>query len=462
MKGRNDENVPTAKLFGTNGIRAKLDVLNPDLALCASKGFATYVNCGKILVCRDMRLTGEMLESAVISGLISSGAAVIKLGITPAPTAQLAIKKLSANGCINITASHNPPEWNALKFYDSKTVSISRERGAQIEAIMNSGKFKSADWSSIGKISSYENACSDHARAILNFINLVKIKKAKKKVIIDYGNGTGSLVMPLVFAQFGWETIPLNSQLDGTFPGRPSEPTEANLSTLISQVKSQRADLGIAFDGDADRVIFIDEKGTFIFGDKTFALCVKNKLAQTGAKGGSVVTTVATSRAVEDIAKENGAKMVYTKVGEPYLAEAMASSSITIGGEEVGGVIWPELHLGKDGLSTAAKICEHVSEAPLSSLIAQLPQYYNSKTKIECAPKQKAEIIAKISDAAKKEKGAKKVTTIDGIRVDFADSWVIIRASGTENYVRVFAEAKSEKEAKELTDFWKEKCTQLL
>lgn len=435
-----------AKYFGTYGIRGKLDTLTPDFALRMSSAFGEYIKGGKVLVGRDARLTGEMLEHAVTAGLLESGCKVLTLGIVPLPTLEFEIKKLSAAGGVMITASHNPPEWNGLKFADKDSIGISREEGAEIERIFESGKLRKVEWNRIKKVDDYPLALQEHTDALTRTIERRHILKESPRVVLDCGNGTATLIAPKIFKEFGCKITTLNSQLDGSFPGRNSEPTPQNLQELMKAVVALKADIGIAWDGDADRVIFIDEKGGYIYGDKSFALCVDIALRQ---RKGAVVTTVATSNAVADVARERGGSIEYVKVGGPYLSRRAKELNAVIAGEEAGGVIWPEVHLGKDGFITALKILERMCKEgrPLSSLIAEIPSYYNSKTKLECPPEKKQVILKKFRE---KVKGDGRINSMDGVRVDFDDSWIILRASGTENLMRIFAEAKSQKKADEL------------
>jgi phosphomannomutase/phosphoglucomutase len=448
--------------FGTNGIRGLLDRLTPEFASRMAASFGTWIKNNNasgnparsgteagcnILLARDTRTSGKMLEGAVMAGLLSSGCSVTKLGICPSPTVEFSVLHQKAAGAITITASHNPPEWNALKFVDAQSIAISRERGAEIEKIFESNSMKRAAWDELKPVVKYDAACSDHMAAILGYIDASAFKKKKPRLVLDCANGTTGRIAPALFKSLGCSVTTLNAQEDGHFPGRQSEPTEANIQDLIASVKELKADMGIAWDGDGDRVVFVDERGKFVIGDKIFALCEKMALAK-AKKGSAIVTTVSTSNAIRDLAEARGCKVSYCKVGAPYISEEMKKLNAVMGGEEVGGVIWPSISYGKDGLMTAAKIAEAACSRQLSELVAAIPAYFNSKTKVPCAPAQKKPAMEKIAKAMG-HKGT--LTTIDGIRVDFnRDSWAIVRASGTENYLRIFAEAKTPEKAQEL------------
>ncbi|MDO8554690.1 MAG: phosphoglucosamine mutase [Candidatus Micrarchaeota archaeon] len=458
-----------SKYFGTNGVRGKFEELNPLLTMKLAQAIGIYLNRGTVagqlvpltssldtvlgrfattvLVGRDGRLTGDCLKYAVFSGLQSVGCKVIDLGMVSSPTAEFMVKKLSADGLIVITASHNPPEWNALKVVDGNGIAISREEGEKIEIMLD--KIKTVSWDKVSSVESYFSATVDHTAAILASVDVAKTRKRAPKVIIDCGNAMASLIAPKLLQELGCSVISLNSTIDGHFPGRGSEPTKDSLVQLIDSVKLNNADLGMAWDGDGDRIVLIDDKGEFIVGDKVFALSVLFALK---TKKGSVVTTVATSKAAEDIATKFGMKTYYTKIGAPYLCQELLERNAVIAGEEVGGVIWPEVSLAKDGFLTAAKMIELLAESgkKLSVILKEIPQYFNEKTKIAANDEQKMKIVRSILDYAKKNKF--NFIDIDGVRINFDDSWVIVRASGTENYVRVFAEAKTQDKAKKLME----------
>lgn len=429
-----------AKYFGTNGVRGIFRELNPMLALRLAQAFGMWCKEGKILVGQDMRLTSECIANAIKSGLGSTGCEVIDLGLCSAPGAEFMLKKESADGLIIITASHNPAEWNALKFVDKNGITISKERGTEIEALMR--RIKLEEWSKIKPMKKIEYSSEMHSKAIEGIIDVEKIKNANLKLALDFGNGMSALYADLF--KRNAQITAINSHLDGSFPSRPSEPTESNITNLIGLIKKGGYDAGFAWDGDGDRVVGVDEEGEYVIGDKIFALSILLALQKKRCK--KIITTVATSRAVEDIAKKYGAKTIYTKVGAPYLSEAMALENAEIGGEEVGGVIWSELSLAKDGLLTTMKVLEGISKKPFSKWIEEIPRYYNAKTKIPVKKQKKEGLIKKFLETVKGE----RVTAIDGVRVDFSDSWIIARASGTENYIRIFAEAKTKEKAEEL------------
>lgn len=441
-----------ARYFGTNGVRGRFDELTPELALRLSQAIGAYFKNQntkpetRIIVARDCRLTGDVLRSAVVSGLAAVGCDVIDIGIASSPTAEFMVKKLKADGCVIISASHNPPEWNALKVVDGRGVSVSRERGEEIEKLLD--KARPVEWDKVGKITMNDMATGMHIEAIMKFVDTKKIKAKKPKIVLDCGNGTACFIAPKLFKELGCNILTLNSHPDGRFPGRPSEPTEANVKELIALVKSSGADAGIAWDGDGDRVIFVDEKGTYVIGDKVYALSILWKAEKEGGIKGDVITTVATSKAVEDVAAKLGSRVRYTAIGAPYLSEEMIKGNAFMGGEEVGGVIWPECSLAKDGFLTGAKLAEALCEKKLSEWLKEVPTYYNVKLKLEADDKKKKEFVLRALAHAKKNKFVH--VDVDGVRINFGDSWIIVRPSGTENYVRIFAEARTKEKAERL------------
>ncbi|MCK4319546.1 phosphoglucosamine mutase [Candidatus Micrarchaeota archaeon] len=442
-----------AKYFGTNGIRGTFDKLNPSFALKAAQAIGIYFNRGKILVARDHRKTSELLTYAVLSGLQSVGCQIVDLGLVSTPTAEFMVERLKPDGLIIITGSHNTPEWNALKVMDGNGSAISKERGEKIERMID-GEVELVEWDKVKPGISYSTATREHIDTILSY---VKPSSKPLYLILDLANGSPITIASELFKKMNIKITTINSNMDGTFPGRPSEPTEENVAVLKKMVVELKADGGIAWDGDGDRVIFVDEKGNFIVGDRVFGLCEYFVLQK---KKGDVVTTVATSRLVEDIADQFSVKTVYTKVGAPYLSKEMEKKQSVIGGEEVGGVVWPEVSLAKDGFLTAAFISERMREKPLSELLSAIPFYYNMKIKISCPDEKKPNIISELKKQFDSE-GIQYID-VDGLRFNLPDGWVIVRASGTENYIRVFAEAKSKENAESYANKYRKRVEEII
>jgi len=364
------------RLFGTSGIRGKFkEKLTASLSLNVGKSIATYLEGeGKVLIGYDPRTSSQLIENALSAGLMEGGCNVIKIGMVPTPLIGYATSKLEAKAGVMITASHNPPEYNGIKVWNQNGMAYSPAQEKEIERIVHEKDYITVDWDNLG--SSYH---LDITKMYMeDVIEHVKVK-AGLKVVVDCGCGAASHITPIILRRVGCEVLSLNCQPDGFFPGRNPEPTPENLKDLMNAVKASGADLGIAHDGDADRTICIDEKGEFIFGDKTFALVEKKMLKEN--KGGLIVTTVATTSAIYDIAKENNGKVITTPVGDLIVARTLKEKKGLFGGEENGGLIFPDFVYGRDGALSAAKILEIMAEEgkSISKLVAELPKYYSEK-----------------------------------------------------------------------------------
>jgi phosphomannomutase/phosphoglucomutase len=435
-------------LFGTFGVRRKANhVLTPEFASKLATAYGNLVK-GYVAVGGDTRTSTPMLKHAVISGLLSSGCNVIDLGILPTPAVQFAVRNYYDGGVI-ITASHNPPQDNGIKFVDTDGIGIPAEMEKKIEDIFFSDNLDRISWDQIGGLESNPNIIEEYIEDVISRIDQKSIRNAKLKVIVDCGNGAACFTTPYLLRRLGCEVTTLNCQPDGFFPGRNPEPTKDNLKDLIKAVKTIGADLGIAHDGDADRTICIDEMGNFVFGDKTFALVEKNMLIENG--GGLIVTTVATSSAIYDIAANYGGEVLATKVGDLVVARELKNRNGLFGGEENGGLIFPDFVYGRDAALATAKIVEIMSRdgKPLSRLIRELPVYHSQKRKVECPDDLKVKLMDKIIDVTRDY----KVDTKDGVKIFTEEGWVIIRPSGTEPIFRCFSEAKNEGDAERMAEW---------
>ena len=439
------------KLFGTFGVRGIAnEEITPEFALKMGMAFGTMLKReGRerplVVVGRDTRVSGEMLKGALVSGLLSVGCDVIDVGIAPTPAIQWATAHFNADGGAVITASHNPPEYNGIKLLEPNGMGLKKEREAVVEEIFFKEDFDRARWDKIGELRE-EEIIDLYIDAIKSRVDVEAIRKRRPFVVVDTSNGAGSLTLPYLLRELGCKVVSVNAHPDGHFPARNPEPNEENLKGFMEIVKALGADFGVAQDGDADRAVFIDENGRFIQGDKTFALVADAVLRENG--GGLLVTTIATSNLLDDIARRNNAKVMRTKVGDLIVARALLENNGTIGGEENGGVIFPDFVLGRDGAMTTAKIVEIFAKSgkKFSELIDELPRYYQFKTKRHVEGDRKA-IVAKVAELA--EGRGYRIDTTDGTKIIFDDGWVLVRASGTEPIIRVFSEAKSEEKAKE-------------
>jgi len=433
-----------SELFGTNGVRGIVNEdMNIDLATRLGKAIGTWLNGGTVAVGTDTRLSNHMLKNAVSSALTSTSCDVIDLGEVPTPAIQLFTRENTDLG-IAITASHNPPQFNGIKCIDDDGTELIEGKEEEIEKIYFSENFRLAGWSDVGKVMS-DDPVREYIESVKSKVDEKSIRDAELKVIVDCANGAGSYTTPYILKDLGCEVVTLNSQPDGTFPGHESEPTEDNLKDLIDLVKSSDADLGIANDCDADRAIFIDDKGRFLHGDKTLTLMAKKIVEEIG--GGTVVTPVSSSTSVEDVVKSSGGDLLYTAVGSPIVAREMIDRGAVFGGEENGGLIFADHQYCRDAGMAAAKIVELVAtEGPLSELVDALPGYALDKRGVGCPDDLKRRLMDDLKERFKTE----DYNDVDGLKIYYDEGWVLIRPSGTEPKYRIYSEAEDYDTAKEL------------
>ena len=439
------------RLFGTFGVRRTAnDVLTPEFASRLAASYGSLVQ-GTVAIGGDTRTSTPMLKHAITAGLLSSGCDVVDLGILPTPAIQYAVRNYYDGGII-VTASHNPPKFNGLKFVDEFGIGTPDDMEIAVEEMYFDSEPKRVSWDKIGKVYHNETIIDEYIKETLKRVDVEAIRSRKLKVVVDCGSGAGSYTAPYLLKALGCEVTTLNCQADGFFPGRDPEPIEPNLQDLIATVKDLGADIGLAHDGDADRTICIDEKGNFILGDKTFALVEKHMLKENG--GGIIVTTVATSQAIYDIAEEFGGEVIATAVGDLLVARKLKDEDGLFGGEENGGLIFPDFVYGRDAAMTVAKLLEILAkeDRPFSELVAELPVYYQEKLKIECPDDEKEEVMSKIAEEIKTTTDFELDTT-DGVKILKDDGWVIIRPSGTEPIFRCFAESDSMDKAVEMANW---------
>jgi len=432
-----------AKLFGTFGVRGLANVmLTPELAFKLALALATHLGEGKkVALGHDNRTSSEMLDEAVTAGLVAGGCDVVRLGVTPTPVLSFAVRHFSCDAGIIITASHNPPEYNGVKFWDNEGAGFIRERELEIESLVEKGG-RRADWKGLGKVSEADAV----APYIRTRISQVPRFKKRLKVVVDCANATGTLVTPQILRELGCEVVSMNAQLDGTFPGRKLEPVPENLGELAKTVVACKADLGIAHDGDADRTLIVNEKGEILSGDRVFAIAANHYLQ--GRKSPKIITTVATSWVIDDIARKLGGSVVRTKVGEPEVVGEYRRTGGDLGGEENGGVLFFDVSLCREGIMTAIKFAEAVSSSGMkaSELDAALPKYYQYKQRAECPNEMKQKVLHALAEKFSSYELDRK----DGLRITFEDGWLLLRPSGTEPLFRCFAEARDSKRAEEL------------
>ncbi len=427
------------RLFGTNGIRGIVGQdMTADLAVRVGRAAGTFF-AGPVALARDPRLSGPMLARAAASGLMSAGCDVIDLGVVPTPCAQYYVATSGGlKGALVVTASHNPREFNGLKAIDARGMEMRREDEEAIESILSEGRYRIAEWSDVGSIRPDESAPQRYLEGIRVKVDVESIRKRGPTVVVDPGNGAGCITTPYLVRTMGCRVISLNAQADGAFPGRMPEPTREHLDHLLRVVSETHADVGVAHDGDADRAVFVDDRGTFVDGDKSLALLAR---AAIRARGGTVVTPVSTSSLIEDVVTEAGGAVVRTRVGSPIVARTMFETGATFGGEENGGVIFPEHQFCRDGAMALAKMLELLAKEgkPLSELLAALPQYHIKKANVPVPVEERDSVLRALVGLAK----GRPVDTTDGVKIREADGSVLVRPSGTEPIFRVYAEART-------------------
>lgn len=403
----------------------------------------------RVVVGRDARISGEMVQNLVMNTLVGLGIHVIDLGLSTTPTVEVAVPMEHADGGIILTASHNPKQWNALKLLNAKGEFLNGVEGAKILEIAETDQMSFAEVDDLGKITKNEAYFDIHIDEVLKMplVNKDAIKAAKFKVVVDAVNSTGGIVVPLLLERLGVEAIKIHCEPNGHFPHNP-EPLKEHLLDLSDKVVQERADLGIAVDPDVDRLVFMDEKGD-IFGEEyTLVACADYVLSKTP---GNTVSNMSSTRALKDITEKHGGHYEASAVGEVNVVELMKKNNAIIGGEGNGGIIYPELHYGRDALVGVALFLSLLAEKQMttSALRATYPNYFMGKKKIELTPELDVDAILKAMEARYKNE---KLTTIDGVKIDFSHSWVHLRKSNTEPIIRIYTEAPSQEEADALGD----------
>ncbi len=417
--------------------------LTPQLACKVGLAVATHAKARKVLVARDTRVSGVMLEDALVSGLMAAGADVSLLGMMPTPALAYLTKALGADVGFMLTASHNPPEYNGIKVFSGDSLSYTDESQDAVEKIVDKASFALADWRGIGSASAL-----DVSHVYVDMItNAVALRKPWR-VVVDTGCGATFSVAPSALKALGCKVTALNAQPDGFFPARKSEPTAESLQDLSHVVKALGAEVGVAFDGDGDRAAFLDEEGEFVDFDRALAAYSAYALKKNG--GGTVVTNVEASMRVETMAQKYDGKVVRTRVGDVYVSEAMKRVGAVFGGEPCGAWVHPKFHYCPDGLLSAALMLEALEEEDqsLRKFIAEVPEYVTLRENIACKNGVKQKAVADIEKTITHAfPGFTDFSTVDGVRVALKNGWVLIRASGTEPLIRLTVEGESLKAA---------------
>jgi phosphoglucosamine mutase len=432
-------------LFGTSGVRDKADALTPELTLAVGKALGSYLGSGKIVaIGHDVRKSSKRILESVVAGLFSSGIKVRELGLATTPTVAWHVRKYHLSTGVVITASHNPPEYNGIKFLDNDGSGYVRAKERQIEDILRSQKF-AVDEHAVGEHRDM-NALRDHIDMIAGSVKLRK----RLKVVVDPANSVGGLVTPRVLRELGCDVVMVNGELDGDFPGRDPEPRNDTLTELKRRVVEENADMGVAHCGDADRCVAVDEQGNFVKLDTLLAILAKY---ETLRNPGRVVTTFEASMAVDDVVS---GEVMRTPVGDVYVSQELRKGGV-FGGEPCGAFVFPEKYLCPDGPFAAARLAELVSRKSLSSLVSEIPEYPVLREKFPCA--DKSTTMGRVTAFAQNEGD---VDTRDGVMVKYAAAVVLVRPSGTEPLLRLRVEAKSDTVVQELYNKWKENIEKVI
>jgi len=436
------------RLFGTNGIRGVVNKeLTPELAVKIGCATGTFFQCGELIVGHDARTSSPMLARAVVAGLNATGCNVLFAGMTPTPALQYAVKNRKVDGAVIITASHNPPEYNGIKVVWSDGIEISRDQEIEIENIFFGNAIRYVEWNKIGEVQTLTGGIDEYIEAIKEHVDVAKIAKKHYHVVVDAANSVAALAVPKLLRNLGCKVSTINANVDGTFPSRPPEPRPENLTELARTVRAVNADVGVAFDGDADRAIFVDETGEIHWGDKTFALVEKYFLIKN--PGERIVSPISSSTLVKDVADAYGGEIVWTKVGSVTVSHTMKKLNVKLGGEENGGIFYGPHQAVRDGGMATALILDIMADTnkSLSSLLGELPSYFIEKGKVECPNELKEKVLEKIIEQTR----GLNTSTVDGVKIWFDDkSSILVRPSGTEPLYRLYAEAKTKEKAEAL------------
>jgi phosphomannomutase len=437
-------------MVSVSGIRGRVgEALTPEVVATYAAAFGAWAaNRGaskRVVVGRDSRVSGPMFHRVVLSALQSVGCDVIDIGLTTTPTCQLAVEDHHAAGGLMISASHNPIEWNALKFIGPSGLFLESAEGTEMRSLVERG-IRRATWDALGRIELDDRAVQRHLDRVMAipFLDVDGIRRRRFHVALDCVRGAGAVIMPALLERLGCTVTAINLESDGRFP-RPPEPIAENLGELEALVRTSGAAIGFAVDPDVDRLALVSNAGRAIGEDFTLALAARVVLRH---QRGPVVTNLSTSRIVEDVAAAAGVPTIRAPVGEVNVAVRMRDERAPVGGEGNGGVILRDVHLGRDAPVGAALLLQllHEDDKPLSDIVAELPRYVIVKDKLN-RPKARLDTVY---DALRAAFPAATADSQDGLRLSWPDRWVHIRPSGTEPIVRVIAEAPTDAEALDL------------
>jgi len=440
------------ELFGSSGIRGvALRYLTPALVLDIAKAAGTVWDADRVAVARDTRTTGELFANAAASGLAAVGCDVDRLGVVPTPAVG---NYCEANGvpCVLVTASHNPPEFNGIKLVGDDGVELSVDVLERVERRVLDDEYDVADWRTAGETSRVAGAVDDYVDQLVDAVDAAAVADADLTVAVDPGHGAASTAAPRVYRELGCEVVTVNATPDGHFPGRESEPVPENLASLSRLVATSDADVGIAHDGDADRAVFVDENGAFVDGDTSLAAMADACLEP----GDAVVSAVNVSQRLVDVCDANDADMELTPIGATNIITRTRElheegTNVPVAGEGNGGVFFPPYRLARDGAYIGARFLELLAAGgdPVSEAVAPYADYHFVRANVEYEDGEERDEMLSAARAYVETADAEPNTT-DGYRLDYGDAWVLVRPSGTEPKIRVYAESADADRAERL------------
>jgi phosphomannomutase/phosphoglucomutase len=447
------------KLFGTNGVRGVVgDGMHAELALRLGRAVGTWLKPGdRVAVGRDARDSGPHLQAAFCAGVNSAGVHTVDIGVLPSPGIQLYVRDRKFSAGAIVTASHNPAIYNGIKLVAPDGTETSSDEERTVESILAAGSFRAAAWDGIGKHLVVTDAKDHYLDAVLRQIDVKAIRAARLKVVLDPGGGAGCVTAPEFLNRLGVATVPLSTTLDGAFKDRPSEPSPDNARRAIEAVRRAGANVGVLQDGDADRAVFIDETGGYVWGDRSLALAALWELRRAGKPGAVVCTAVSSSSCVADAVQAGGGRLEWTVVGSPIVAREMIRHKALFGGEDNGGLMFARHQLCRDGLMALGFMLELLATTrrPLSDLLSEVPTYALVKEKVHVKDERKAAVLAAFRDGLSKDTAVRDVDSRDGVKAYLADGWVLVRPSGTEPIFRVQGEARTPERAQAVVSTYK-------
>ena len=436
--------------IGISGVRGVVgETFTPELAVAFAQAFGTYLDAGRILVCRDTRASGPMVHASVVAGLLATGCEVVDLGVCPTPSLQLAVGWLGADGGVSITAGHNPEPWNALKFVRPDGLYLNATQADELLDIYHQGEFDKAGWERIRAEVAGRDAITHHLETLAHAFDAEAVRARRFTVAVDCCNSSCALLSPRWLRTLGCEVLALNDDPTAPFPHAP-EPTRRTMAQLRAVVAAGRADVGFAHDADGERLGLVTEKGEVLSEELTLAVAAEIQLRR---QAGPVVTNVSTSMMVERVAARHGARVIRTPVGQAFVSEAMAEAGAVVGGEGSGGVVVPRVQWTHDAAAAAGLILEHLATTgeTLSELAESIPRFAMLKHNIAVEPDRIHSLLQRLHDELETEGVSYEQT--DGIKVIRPDGWVHARVSNTESMFRLIAEAETEARARELLDW---------